>query len=321
MDIPLATLRTDNGKPVLRFERRLRHSPGKVWRAVTDPAEMASWFPATVHAEPRIGAPMRFHFGADEPVDVSGLEEGEVLEFDPPRVYAFRWSDSVLRFEIVPEGAGCRLLFSHTLGGGGTWGDLRSAPRQAAGWDGCLELLEARLDGRTGSLGDTWWFARAERYIEDFGLAEGAACDHPEGVIVRFERDLVQPPAEVWAALVEADRPVVGQRPPVRSTHGYLESGTVTAVEEASLLEYTWLADGAPAGRVRFEIDAQQPIGSRLVVGQTMPDRLREQRATALAAWQVHLELFFAALHGDVRCPWPQERTEELRRRYAERID
>ena len=36
-----------------------------------------------------------------------------------------------------------------------------------------------------------------------------------------------------------------------------------------------------------------------------------------LAAWQTHLELVFAALHGDVRCPWPAERTEALRAHYA----
>ena len=33
-----ATLETANDRPVLRFERRLAHSPEKVWKAITDPA-------------------------------------------------------------------------------------------------------------------------------------------------------------------------------------------------------------------------------------------------------------------------------------------
>ena len=29
----------------LRFERRLDHSPERVWRAITEPEELAHWFP------------------------------------------------------------------------------------------------------------------------------------------------------------------------------------------------------------------------------------------------------------------------------------
>ncbi len=35
-----------DGRPALRFERRYRHPVERVWRAVSDPAEMASWFPS-----------------------------------------------------------------------------------------------------------------------------------------------------------------------------------------------------------------------------------------------------------------------------------
>ncbi|MBV8934055.1 MAG: SRPBCC domain-containing protein, partial [Kutzneria sp.] len=55
-----ASLRIVEGTPVLRFERRIAHPPAKVWRAVTDPAEMAHWFPAAVETELRTGAAMRF---------------------------------------------------------------------------------------------------------------------------------------------------------------------------------------------------------------------------------------------------------------------
>jgi len=111
-----------DGRPVLRFERQLAHPPAKVWKAITDPAEMAHWFPAAVDfpgavdTELKPGATMRFTFPDAAPLDTTG--EGEILEFDPPKVYAFRWNTDVLRFELVPDGSGCRLVFSQTLGGG-----------------------------------------------------------------------------------------------------------------------------------------------------------------------------------------------------------
>jgi hypothetical protein len=86
------------------------------------------------------------------------------------------------------------------------------------------------------------------------------------------------------------------------------------------MLEYQWRHDGAPAGRVRWEITHDPQLGTRVELTQTLPTRAAEFRATALAAWHVQLELFFAATHGAIRYPWPQERTEELRKRYTERL-
>jgi uncharacterized protein YndB with AHSA1/START domain len=320
---PLATLYTAEGRPVLRFERRLAHTPEKVWKAVTDPAEMSHWFPAGVHTELRVGAPMRFSFEGEHMDLGSPFQEGEILELDPPKVYAFRWFDSVLRFELVPDGDGCLLVFTQTLSDAGTWGDRPAVARQAPGWDACLAWLAARLDaGERLPMEPTWFLERAERYVEEFGLGEGEVREHSDGYLLRFERDLVQGPDQVWAAITEdADPPAVGAAPPLRATNGYVPAGTVTDAEPARVLEYAWLHDGAAAGRVRFELRDQQPIGCRLVLTQTVPARLAELRGTALAAWQTHLELLFAALHGVIRCPWPTERTEELAQRYAKRLD
>lgn len=40
------TLTEVDGRPALRFERRLPHSPERVWRAVTD--ETSAWFVAPI---------------------------------------------------------------------------------------------------------------------------------------------------------------------------------------------------------------------------------------------------------------------------------
>ncbi|PXY19339.1 hypothetical protein BAY60_31760 [Prauserella muralis] len=305
---------------MLRFERRLAHPPEKVWRAVTEPAELAHWFPAAVSGRPAQGATLEFGFGesTDSTVDYS---EGTVTEFDPPRVFEFRWAGSTLRFEVVPDGEGSRLLFSHTLDGATTAGDRPSAARQAPGWDACLAALAARLDGHWAPEPDQRWFLeRAERYVEAFGLGRGEVRDTGDGFLLRFERDLVQDRDTVWAALAEGDEPAIGEPAPVRFTHGYVEPGEVIAVEPRRIAEYGWRHDGEQAGRVRVELREQEPVGTRLVVTQTVPHRLAEVRATLLAAWQTHLELLFAALHGDVRCPWPAERTERLRADYARNL-
>lgn len=327
MDEPYGILQTIDGKPVLRFERRLGHPPEKVWKAITDPAEVRRWFPASVEFAGEAGTPpvpgtgMRFSYGkADLDLGPHYLE-GEVLEADPPRVYAFRWFDSVLRFELVPEETGCRMIFTHALSGAGTWGDRPSAVRNATGWDGCLDTLTACLEGTDAPAMDQAWFLRrAEAYADKFGLSEGTVHEQPGGGYqVRFERDLVQPADMVWRTLTGGAEPMAGSPPPPRFTHSYTPAGLVTAAEPPRLLEYEWLDDGSAAGQVRFELRHQEPIGTRLVVTETIPARLADTRAVALAAWQVHLELLFAALHGDERV-LRAERTEELTKRYAARL-
>nr|WP_246382628.1 SRPBCC domain-containing protein [Prauserella isguenensis] len=307
--LDLGVLDDVDGAPVLRFERRLAHSPQRVWRALTDPAELARWFPVGVDAVPETGAPMRFVTG------MSGdFAEGRVLECDPPTVYSFRWARSVLRFELAAgDDGGCLLRFSHTLSGTDTSGHLPSVARQGPGWEQCLDALAALLDGIEPPQRDGQWFlARAETYVEEYGLADGTATFDGDGVEVRFERDLVQAPDVVWSALTEGDPPITGEATPVRFTHGHVGPGPVTRVDPGRYVEYA-----AAGGAVRFELRDQEPIGTRLLVTQTLPGSADVARA--LAAWHTHLELLFAALHGDVRCPWPEERTEQLRRRYAER--
>lgn len=71
---------------------------------------------------------------------------------------------------------------------------------------------------------------------------------------------------------------------------------------------------------MRWEIVVDPDLGSRIELTQTIPARLADEVVTALAAWHTHLELFFAAAHGDVRCPWPQDRTEELKKRCADMV-
>jgi uncharacterized protein YndB with AHSA1/START domain len=310
-------MHTIGGKPVLRFERWLAHPPAKVWRAITDPAEAAHWFPAMIETELAVGARMRFTFPDVAPA--VGTSDGEILELDPPKVYAFRWKTDVLRFELVAEGAGTRLVFTQTISGDG-WAAQLTAGRTAAGWDVCLDALAARLDDRHYEPPQRW-LAPMEHYIEKFGLAEGEVFDTTDGFLVRFRRDLVwKPLEEVWSLLVEDSNTEAGAPPPLRATNGYVEAAGVTAVEAPRVLEYEWVYEGEPAGRVRWEFTHDPELGTRVELTQTLPRRLADRRAEALAAWQIHLEVFFAATFGEIRCPWPEERTAQLQEAYAARL-
>ena len=310
-----ATLRTVDGAPVLRFERRLRHPPEKVWRAVTDPAEMTHWFPAAVEAELRPGAPMRITF-PDEAV-VEGASDGEVLEVDPPKVYMFRWKLDVLRFELIPDGDGCRLVFTHTLGGG--WAARLGAARNAAGWDTCLDAMIARLDGTTAPEHEGW-LAPIERYVDAFGLGFGTVRRVGDGFELHFARDMVwKPPADVWQELVE-DEPLTTE-PPMRATNGDdIPPGRLLSADPPHELTYEWLLDGAPAGTVRWSIASDLELGVRVELTQTVPAAAADRLARILATWHVHLESFFAVTHGEIRCPWPYERADELAKRYADEL-
>jgi uncharacterized protein YndB with AHSA1/START domain len=152
------TLHAEADRFVLRFERRLAHPPEKVWRALTDPAELRHWFPQDVEVDLQPGGKMRF-----AQCDGEGPAfDGEVVDFDPPRLFAFLWGTDLLRWELRPDGDGCLLVFTDTIDEQG------KAARDGAGWQVCLEALEARLDGSEPPPADRWRQIHPD-YVDRFG--------------------------------------------------------------------------------------------------------------------------------------------------------
>jgi uncharacterized protein YndB with AHSA1/START domain len=142
-----ASYATIENQPTLNFERRLSHPVQAVWTAITDPEELAQWFPSRVEADLEVGGRMTFTFEDYTLPDGSNTMPGEVTELDPPRVFAFRWGEDQLRFELEPVDGdrGCVLRFTVLLG------TLEKASRDGAGWHVCLDRLAALLGGATGS--------------------------------------------------------------------------------------------------------------------------------------------------------------------------
>jgi uncharacterized protein YndB with AHSA1/START domain len=251
------SLRTD-GHPVLRIERRLKHSPQRVWRAVTEPDELSQWYPFRALAvEPRVGG--RIHFD----VGPAGKIDAVITEHEPPRMFAFRVAageitpgghegDNLIQIELRPEpGDGCLLIFTHTFV------DLPAAASYAAGWQTCLDALALVLDGRPVQPTEVP-VELHERYVEKFGLDRGTVEETPDGWRVCFQRQLMYQPVE--------------------------------KVREAMAREV-----GTEAPEVHWEV-TEGPGGARIVLTQTGPADRAEEQAAALAGWRDRIKLLVRRL-------------------------
>jgi uncharacterized protein YndB with AHSA1/START domain len=89
----------------LRYDRELGHPPEVVWAALTEPDQLAKWFPSAVKGEWAVGAPLEFSFvGQDLPP-----MPGTVLQVREPRVLEYLWGPDTLKFDLTVGGAGTRL--------------------------------------------------------------------------------------------------------------------------------------------------------------------------------------------------------------------
>ena len=135
---PPAEVRTESagGRWTLVFVRELRHAPEKVWRALTDPAELRGWAP--FDADRDLGAP--------GPATLTMAPDGDamvstVLRADPPRLLEYDWGGDLLRWELEPSGDGTRLTLRHTVS------DRSWVAKVAAGWHICLDVADLLLSG------------------------------------------------------------------------------------------------------------------------------------------------------------------------------
>lgn len=166
------TLTAADGRSVLRMERRLGHRPERVWPALTQPAQLARWFPSAVGIDLRPGGALTF------------TEEGA------PPASGVTWDTDHLRFELLPDGDGSVLLLTHTFD------DRAGAASFASGWDACIAALDGAdpVDHR----------ALHERYVDELGLLTPVVTGTAERWEVRIERQLVHP-ADVVRAVLDGE--------------------------------------------------------------------------------------------------------------------
>jgi uncharacterized protein YndB with AHSA1/START domain len=148
--------------------RELRHPPEKVWRALTDPAQLREWAP--FDADGSLNAPgatvKLTTVGAPTPM----VSETRVKRADAPKVLEYDWGGRDVRWELEASGGGTRLTLWASI-------DRRFISMGAAGWHVCLEVLDRLLGGapigRRVGPGvmkiDGWQRLNAE-YAKQFGV-------------------------------------------------------------------------------------------------------------------------------------------------------
>ncbi len=167
---PLGSVDRDGDAVVLTYERDLAHPPEKVWRAITESEHLRQWFPVDIIGERAAGAPLRLTFWpealaqAGEEIEAAGMDRedptlhGEVLTWEPPRVFEFTWDTERLRFTLTPTDGGTALRVVIRA--------IEPAPRgyasTAAGYHMCLDALAASLDGESTNVYDEASGARLE---------------------------------------------------------------------------------------------------------------------------------------------------------------
>jgi uncharacterized protein YndB with AHSA1/START domain len=152
----------DFGKFTTPGEVRLvRLLPGpieRVWQYLTDPAKRARWMCGGA-VEQKAGGKVVFamhhkNLSPDETPpakyahvqDPGVIFEGRVLKCEPPRllVYTFGSDDSVVTFELTPQGKQVQLVLTHRTEGPEERAELCS---YASGWHTHFAILLSELEG------------------------------------------------------------------------------------------------------------------------------------------------------------------------------
>ncbi len=104
-----AQVRKDGEKWTLILVRELRHSPEKVWQALTDPAHLREWAPFVVDASlGAAGTTVNLTWvGAPTPLPTT------VTRADAPKVLEYNWWGKDIRWELEASGGGTRLTLWH----------------------------------------------------------------------------------------------------------------------------------------------------------------------------------------------------------------
>jgi uncharacterized protein YndB with AHSA1/START domain len=126
-----AQVQKNGEKWTLVLVRELRHSPEKVWSALTEPAQLREWAPFDTDANlSTIGTVKLTWVGSPQALEMA------VTRADAPRLLEY----GDIRWELEPLGGGTRLTLWHSI-------DRRFISMGAAGWHIAFDALDGFLAG------------------------------------------------------------------------------------------------------------------------------------------------------------------------------
>ena len=164
----VAQVRKDGNKWTLVLVKELRHSPEKVWEAITDPAHLREWAPFEADGSLNTaGSTVRLTtVGAPGP----HITETTVRRADAPWLLQYSWGDFDMRWQLEALGSGTRLTL---------WTNIARPyiSMGAAGWHICFDVLDRLLAGQpigriTGpdAMQFEGWRRLNEEYAKQFGV-------------------------------------------------------------------------------------------------------------------------------------------------------
>lgn len=173
---PLADVRCHaaGDRWTLVFVRELRHSPEKVWTALTEPAHLSKWSPFTTDQNlGRVGDATLTMIDGDTAEDMAA----SVTHAERPALLEYSWGTDLLRWVLSGTDSGTRLVLYHTVEGR-DW-----LPKVAAGWHLCLDVAAHLLDGhpvapiRGADAMNYGWSELNEQYAEKLGVPDTGPPD------------------------------------------------------------------------------------------------------------------------------------------------
>ena len=138
----LGTVRREGDTVTVVFHRRYARPLEKVWAALTVPERISDWFATTTIDRVAVGGTMDLDFK-----DENYRSTGRIVICEPMTTFAWEWSEldgsntSLVRFDLEPDGDGCRLTLTHS-------GVKPSEAKDVGpGWHAHLQAIEAAADG------------------------------------------------------------------------------------------------------------------------------------------------------------------------------
>jgi uncharacterized protein YndB with AHSA1/START domain len=149
-----STVTPDNDAIV--SEIRISAPPERVFQALIDPKQVMTWWTGeecriqNFALEPRRGGKWTYD-AMPTKLNVNRVSQfhcdGEVLEYDPPRVLAYTWianwhddksRRTLVRWELAPDGASTRVKVTHS----GLAQETTARRDYSGGWPGVMQQLK-----------------------------------------------------------------------------------------------------------------------------------------------------------------------------------
>lgn len=152
----------------IRFERRLRHSPERVWAALTTPEGLACWLAeAEIALEPGGAMELDFRhpdheFMPDTPE--KRRQSNQVLTVRPHTLFEHTFGSnpqSIVSWRLEPDGDGTHLVLTHRVPE--TWAGARG--NVLGGWHHHLEGLDGAVSGVRHPWDWDRWFGLRDAYL------------------------------------------------------------------------------------------------------------------------------------------------------------